>query len=160
MNIAGRALAGFCLAAAVASAPEAAGRQEPPKPTRPQTQAQGQGSQDRRFWWRDAALQKELGLSARQVGQIDRIWDTNMQSIRVLWKEMEAVETEFNRLIKENTAEERVIALQIDRVEALRSQINKSRHLMIYRIHQVLTQDQYRKLTDHLERRRKDRGRR
>lgn len=159
MKIAGRALAGLCLAAVVASAAEAAGRrQEPPAPTQPQ--AQGQGGQDRRFWWRDAALQKELGLSARQVGKIDRIWDTNMQSIRVLWKEMEAVEAEFNRLIKENTAEERVIALQIDRVEALRSQINKSRHLMIYRIHQVLTPDQYRKLTEHLERRRKDRGRR
>lgn len=165
MKIAGRALAGLCLAAVVASAAEAAGRlQEPPKPIQPQpqtqTQTQGQGSQDRRFWWRDAALQKELALSARQVGKIDKIWDTNMQSIRVLWKEMEAVEAEFNRLIKENTAEERVIALQIDRVEALRSQINKSRHLMIYRIHQVLTPDQYRKLTEHLERRRKDRGRR
>lgn len=158
MKIATRALAGLCLAAVVAAAPAAAGRQEQPKPT--QQSNQGQGSQDRRFWWRDAGLQKELGLSARQVAKIDRIWETNMQPVRVLWKEMEAVEAEFNRLIKENTAEERVIALQIDRVEALRSQINKARHLMIYRIHQVLTPEQYRKLTEHLERRRKDRGRR
>ena len=160
MKIATRALAGLCLAAIVAAAPAAAGRQEQPQPQQTQPQSQGQGNQDRRFWWRDAALQKELGLSARQVEKIEKIWDTNMQRIRPVLKEMESVEAEFNRLIKENTAEERVIALQIDRFEALRSQINKARHLMIYRMHQVLTPAQYQKLTEHLERRRKDRGRR
>lgn len=164
MKIATRALAGLCLAAVVAAGPAAAdqGQPQPQPPTQGNSddRREGRGDQDRRYWWRDDALQKELGLSARQVGKIDKIWETNMQPIRVLWKEMRTVETEFNRLIKENTAEERVIALQIDRVEALRSQINKARHLMIYRMHQVLTPDQYRKLTEHLERRRKDRGRR
>ena len=164
MKIATRALAGLCLAAVVAAAPVAASQEQPK--TQPPSQGDsadrrdGRGDQDRRYWWRDDSLQKELGLSKRQVGKIEEIWDTNMQPIRVLWKEMRTVEDEFNRLIKENTAEERVIALQIDRVEALRSQINKARHLMIYRMHQVLTPDQYRKLTEHLERRRKDRGRR
>ena len=164
MKIATRALAGLCLAGIVAGAgPVAArGSQTPQAETKTNPQQGQTPSQDgdRRFWWKDAETVRELGLSKRQSEKIERIWQSNAPSIRTLHGELEGLEAEFNRLMKENTAEERVIALQIDRVEAVRSQINKSRTLMLYRMHQALTPTQYQKLSALLEKRRKDRGRR
>lgn len=154
MKIATRALAGLCLAAIVAGGPVRAAQDAKPQ------QQQGQNDADRRFWWKHPDTVKEIGLSRRQANKIQGIWDENMTSIRPLHGELNKLEAEFNRLMKENKAEENVIALQIDRVEALRSQINKSRTLMLYRMHQALTPGQYQKLTDMLERRRKERGRR
>jgi Spy/CpxP family protein refolding chaperone len=157
MKIATRALAGLCLAVVVAApAGPAAARQEPPKAQQQDTQ----GSADRRFWWKDADTVKEIGLSRRQSNRIEEIWKASAPSLRGLHKELNGLEAEFNRLMAENTAEERVIMLQIDRVEAVRSQINKSRTLMLYRMHQVLTPVQYQRLTQILERQRKERGRR
>ena len=156
MKIASRALAGLSLVAIVAATPApAVARQEEPK-----AQQQSQGSPDRRFWWKDAGTTRELGLSRQQSDRIEAIWKSSYPSLRALHKELDGLQAEFNRLMKENTAEERVIMLQIDRVEAVRSQINKSRTLMLYRMHQVLTPGQYQKLTQILNRQRRERGRR
>ncbi|HEX6324892.1 MAG TPA: hypothetical protein VFZ36_14280 [Vicinamibacterales bacterium] len=156
MKIAARALAGLCLGVFVAAtAAPAAGWQGGPK-----AHQQSQGNQDRRFWWKDADTMRELGLSRQQSDRIEGVWKSSFPSLRALHKELGGLEAEFNRLMKENTAEERVIMLQIDRVEAVRSQINKSRTLMLYRMHQVLTPVQYQKLTQILDRQRKERGRR
>ena len=163
MKIATRALAGLCLAAVVAGGPVAGAQESQAQGQTPSQQPQQRptgGDQDRRFWWRHPETAREIGLTARQSEKIERIWQARLPGIRELEKQLDVVRAEFDRLIKENKAEEQVIALQIDRVEALRSQINKSRHLMLYRMHQALTPEQYQKLTDLLERRRKEHGRR
>lgn len=159
MKIATRALAGLCLAAVVAGGP-VAGAQESKPPAQPKQGQQG-GNQERRApWWRDAAVQKELDLSARQIEKLDKIATTAWPSLREAHKQLEALEGETNRLIRENTADERVLAERLDRLEAVRSRINKERTLMVYRMHQALTPEQYRKLTDINQRRRKESGRR
>lgn len=163
MKIATRALAGLCLAAVVAGAPVAAGhtQSQPQEQPAPHTPRQGTESQERRtHWWRDAAVQKELDMSARQVAKIEKIWTTYFPPTREFWKQMDALEKETSRLIRENTADEKVLAQQLDRLEAARSQYNKSRTLMVYRMHQTLTPEQYRKLSEINDRRRKERGRR
>ncbi len=163
MKIATRALAGLCLAAVVAGAPLAAGhtQSQPQEPRAPQAQRQGNESQERRApWWRDSAVQKELDLSARQITKIEKIWTTNAPPIREQHKQLDALEAETNRVIRENTADEKVLAQLLDRMEAVRSQINKARTLMVYRMHQALTPEQYRKLSEINDRRRKERGRR
>jgi Spy/CpxP family protein refolding chaperone len=158
MQLATRAFAWLCLAAIVAAGPgPVRGQEHPQEQTKPAA-PQGQGSQDRWFWWKDAAVQKELGLSGRQVGKIDKVFTGAVPAIRTWHKEMEGLEEELSRLIRENTADEKLVALQIDRVEARRSEINKARTLMLYRMHRVLTPEQYQGLTKLLERRRKDRG--
>lgn len=163
MKIATRALAGLCLAAVVAGAPLAAGHQQnqPQEQPAPQAQRQGTESQERRApWWRDAAVQKELDLSSRQIAKVEKIWTTNFPQLRELHKQLDVLEAETNRLIRENTADEKVLAQQLDRMESVRSQLSKSRTLVLYRMHQALTPEQYRKLSDINDRRRKERGRR
>ena len=115
-------------------------------------------AQDRRFkWWKDAQVQKELGLSTAQSEKINTIWETSVPSLRAAHDELEALEAELSRLIRENTADEKIVALQIDHVEAHRSQVNKARSLMLYRMHRVLTANQYQTLTTLMDKWRKDR---
>lgn len=162
MQIATRALAGLCLVAIVAAGPALARGQEHPRAQGQSPAGQSSGNQDRRIWWKDAEVQKALGLSAEQVSKIDKIWKASAPAVLTARKEMDLLEAELSRLIRENTADEKLVALQIDRVEARRSEINKARALMLYRMHRVLTPEQYQSLTKLQERRRKekDRGRR
>jgi Spy/CpxP family protein refolding chaperone len=162
MKIATRALAGLCLAAIVVAGPRAAAhsQSEQGEPGQSQQAKPNQSSQDCRFWWKDADTRRELGLSEAQVRKVESEWQHSAPKIRAMHDEMDALEAELNRLIRENTADEKVIALQVDRVEARRSEINKARTLMLYRMHRALTPAQYQKLTEILERRRKERGRR
>lgn len=154
MQMATRALAGLCLVAIVAAGPAQAQNRERPS----EQSQQREGQQERWFWWKDAAAQKEVGLSAHQVAKIDKIWNANVSTMMAARKEMDTLEKELSQLIRENTADEKVVALQVDRVEARRSEINKARTLMLYRMHRVLTPEQYQGLTKLLERRRKERS--
>lgn len=166
MKIARRALAGL-FAAAVTLSPGAA--RELPRPqedvpgtsgsaVQPAAAPAARDAQDRRFkWWKDEQIRKELGLSTRQSEKVDRIWESTVPSIRAAHDEMEGLQAELSRLIRENTADEKVVALQIDSVEALRSQINKARSLMLYRMHRVLSKTQHDTLTALMDKWRKER---
>ena len=162
MKIATRALAGIFAAAVTVAAGSAHGL----PPAHPQFEATDQAeprtdakpAQDRRFkWWKDASVQKELGMSTAQSDKINKIWETSVPSLRAAHDELEALEAELSRLIRENTADEKIVALQIDHVEAHRSQVNKARSLMLYRMHRVLTANQYQTLTTLMDKWRKDR---
>lgn len=160
MKIATRALAGL-FAAAVTLSPGAA--RELPRKQADGAESHAQpaatpAAQDRRSkWWKDAEIRKELGLSTRQSDKVDQIWESTVPSIRAAHAEMEGLQAELSRLIRENTADEKVVALQIDRVEALRSQINKARSLMLYRMHRVLSKTQHDTLTALMDKWRKER---
>jgi len=163
MKIATPTLAALCLAAIAATAPAAGaqGTHGQGQQSRPQGQGQREGNQERRTpWWRDPAVQKELDLSQRQVDKIEKIWSANLPARRERYKQLQALEAETDRLIRENTVDERAFAAKLDQLEALRSEYNKSRMLMIYRMHQALTPEQYRKLSEINDRRRKNGGRR
>lgn len=160
MKIATRALAGLFAAVVTVTAESAP---VPPQggPAGPAVAAPSKDKQERRTkWWKDESVKKELGLSIAQAEKVDRIWESTVPSLRAAHNEMEGLEAELSRLIRENTADEKVVALQIDRVEALRSQINKARSLMLYRMHRVLNAQQHKALTRIMDERRKARERR
>jgi Spy/CpxP family protein refolding chaperone len=151
------AAAVLCLSLATSSAPAAATSAQEQAA---QTQPKPQGQERKAPWWRDSAVHKELDLSARQIAKLEKIATATWPSLREMHKELEKLEEETSRLIRENTADEKVLASRLDRLEAVRSRINKERTLMLYRMHQALTPEQYRKLTDINARRSKERGRR
>lgn len=164
MKIATRALAGLFAAAVTLTQGDA---RELPRAqfdgaggsVQPAAKPAAPKSQDRRFkWWKDEEIRKELGLSTQQTDKVDRIWESTVPSIRAAHDEMEGLQAELSRMIRENTADEKVVALQIDRVEALRSQINKARSLMLYRMHRVLSRTQHDTLTKLMDKWRKERG--
>jgi Spy/CpxP family protein refolding chaperone len=109
-------------------------------------------------WWRDAQFQRDLSLTTDQTARIENLFQSTITHFRAKKAELDQQEDELSRLIVANADEQQVIK-QVDRVEAIRSHLNKMRTLQLLHIRQVLTPEQrvkLNKLHEHWER---DRGR-
>jgi Spy/CpxP family protein refolding chaperone len=92
-------------------------------------------------WWRDAQFQKDLSLTVEQSTRIDNVFQSTVTILRQKKVELDQQESELSRLIASN-AEEGVVTRQVDKVEAIRAHLNKTRTLMLLRMRQVLSPDQ------------------
>jgi len=108
-------------------------------------------------WWRDAQFQRELGLTSDQSKRIDDIFQSTIPVLRQKKEDLDTQEAELSRLIAAN-ADEQAVIRQVDKVEALRSNLNKMRTLLLLHIRQVLSPDQRTRLNRLYEERVKDRG--
>ena len=96
-------------------------------------------------WWRDAQFQRDLSLTSDQTTRIENLFQTTVGALRAKKAELDQQEDELSRLIASNADEASVIK-QVDKVEAIRSNLNKMRTLQLLHIRQVLTPDQRMKL--------------
>jgi Spy/CpxP family protein refolding chaperone len=118
--------------------------------------AQSQPGQPQRLaWWRDEHYQKHLALTADQVSRLEAIWQAAFTELRKGRDELDRQEAELSRLIETN-ADENAVVHQVDKVEAIRSRLNKTRQMMIWHHRQLLTPEQRVKFQAMRER---DRGR-
>jgi Spy/CpxP family protein refolding chaperone len=109
-------------------------------------------------WWRDTQFQRELSLTADQTARIENLFQSTITQLRAKKAELDQQEDELSRLIAANADEQQVIR-QVDRVEAIRSHLNKMRTLQLLHIRQVLTPDQRVKLNKLHEQWERDHGR-
>jgi Spy/CpxP family protein refolding chaperone len=128
----------------------------------PATPPAGQqpGSQQappRRFWWRDEHYQKHLALTSDQVTRLEGIWQAALPELRKGRDELDRQEAELSRLIEAN-ADETVVSHQVDKVEGIRSHVNKARTLLLLHHRQLLTPEQRVKLKAMQERDRERAG--
>ena len=96
-----------------------------------------------KWWLYDRA---ELGITDAQSAAINDIFEANIHKLREARQELDRAEQELSRTIKEHTADIATVSLLLDRVESVRSQHNKLRTLMLYRIHALLSAEQRAKL--------------
>lgn len=129
----------------------AASLQTGPEQTKPQSQSgarqDGQnrdssGQRSRVPFWKDPAIVKEVGITSEQARQIDKLWHDRSKEMTGRAEELHKQEVELKRMIAARTVSADVVALQIDRVEAQRTMLYKSRTLMLYRMALVLTPEQ------------------
>ncbi len=107
---------------------------------------QPQPANAQRFaWWRSEQYQKNLGLSADQVNRIEAIFQAVLPDLRKGRDDLDRHEAELSRLI-ETGADEALVTRQLDKVEAIRSHLNKTRQLLLLHHRQVLTPEQRVKL--------------
>lgn len=118
--------------------------------------AAGGNDQQRRKWWQDDKVKTELGLTEEQAASVEAIFQAALPRLRAAKQQLDTLETELSQLIRESNEDESVVAAQIDKVEAARGDLSKTRTLMLYRIHRVLTPEQNAKLRDLRDRRSKD----
>lgn len=111
-------------------------------------------AQDRHKWWTDEKVRREIGLTDDQAAKAEEIFHTSLPKLRGLKTELDGLEQELSALIRENKAEESVIAAKIDAVERARSEMSKTRMLMLYRIHRLLTNEQHEKFKAIVDRQR------
>jgi Spy/CpxP family protein refolding chaperone len=96
-----------------------------------------------KWWLYDRA---ELGISDQQSKDINAIFESTLPKLRGTREELDRAEEDMARIIKEHKADLAVVSGQVDRLENARSQHNKTRTLMLYRMHLLLSPEQRTKL--------------
>ena len=90
-------------------------------------------------WWQSDEVASEIGLTVGQGVEIEAIFQSLRPKLREFAHRLHREEDELTAIMQAMQAEEWEVALQIDRVEAARSALSKTRTLMLYRMHKTLT---------------------
>ena len=97
-------------------------------------------------WWQSPICKSRVGLSDGQTAELERIFQSVRDELRAEKAELEKQEATLSRLLTESNGDEAIVVRTIDRVEAARSALAKTRTLMLYRMHRLLSRDQRAKL--------------
>ncbi len=118
------------------------------------------GEQGRRphRWWQSTDVQALLELTDEQSASLDKIYRKALPKLRESMRRLNAEERTLSQLVGDMDVEEIDVTRQIDRVEATRSELSKTRILMVFRMHRVLTQRQRDGLDEWMERETDERG--
>jgi Spy/CpxP family protein refolding chaperone len=130
------------------------GQQKPGQPAQAERPAEGQ--RDRWKWW--LYDRTELSITDKQSADIDMIFETTLPAQRARREELERLESALAILVKENKADVSAVAQQVDKIENIRAELNKTRTVMLYQINRLLTAEQRVKLEKLRARRDAERG--
>jgi len=142
---------------AVQTAPPPQGRgqavQTPPAPANPQAQGPRQPPTAEQYlgrfqWWNDAAIKKEVKLTDLQVKSISSVFDNRVRSITPWLDAYNKEFAELDKMTRERTVDVTTFEIQANKVESLRSRLNETRTVMLYRIYRMLDPAQYQSLQD------------
>ncbi len=103
--------------------------------------AKNQGRRPHR-WWQSAEVTQLLQLTDAQSARLDRIYQRALPKLRESMRRLNAEERTLSHLVADINVEEIDVTRQIDRVEAARSELSKTRILMVFRMSRVLTATQ------------------
>ena len=108
-------------------------------------------------WWLSEPIQQELLLTADAVNQIDEIYEAELPILRSGYRAFIQLDKEFDEMLKRDDVSEAEVAHEVEHLEAARSELRKSRTLMLFRMQRVLTAEQRKLLDAYNERRREER---
>jgi Spy/CpxP family protein refolding chaperone len=106
----------------------------------------GAGPTGKSKWWQSEPIVRELGLTADQSARIEAIFQASLPALKASKSDLDRLEKELSRMLAEGTLSEAAVLHQIDRVEASRAVMGRTRSLMLFRMHLVLTREQRLKL--------------
>ena len=109
--------------------------------------------QDRRprKWWQSTEVTALLDLSGEQAATLDRIYQRTLPKMHESFRRLNAEERTLSRMVANMQVEEIDITRQIDRVEAARSELSKTRTLMVFRMYRVLESAQLAALNEWMD---------
>ena len=91
-------------------------------------------------WWQSDTFVRELGLTTDQSTKIEAIFQATVPVLRRQKDALDRAEADFNQTIE--ASDDAQVMAQVGVVEAARSELNKSRTMMLLRMRRVLTPDQ------------------
>ncbi len=96
-------------------------------------------------WWQNESIQRKLGLTGDQSQRLEEVFQSALPDLRRGKRQLDTLESELARLV-ESSADDITVAQQVDRVEAARGVLNKTRTLMLLRMRRMLSADQRHRL--------------
>lgn len=112
---------------------------------------------ERSKWWVSRESRAELGISDAQSAQLEAVFQSLLPRLRAEKQALDREDAELTRLMAEST-DEAALGAAIDRVEAARSAVNKTRTWMLVRMNRVLTPEQRALLQAMHDRHQRERG--
>jgi Spy/CpxP family protein refolding chaperone len=91
-------------------------------------------------WWQSEMFKRELGLTADQSAKIEAVFQKTVPVLRQQKDALDRAQADFNQMIE--ASDDAQVMAQVGVVEAARSELNKSRTMMLLRMRRVLTPDQ------------------
>ena len=91
-------------------------------------------------WWQSDRFVRDLGLSQEQSTKIEAIFQRTSPILRKQKDALDKAEADFNQMVE--ASDDAQVMAQVGVVEAARSELNKSRTMMLLRMRRVLTPDQ------------------
>ena len=91
-------------------------------------------------WWQSDTFRRELGLTQEQSTKIESIFQKTLPVLRQQKDALDKAEADFNQMVE--ASDDAQVMAQVAVVEAARSELNKSRTMMLLRMRRVLTPDQ------------------
>ncbi|MEO6223450.1 MAG: hypothetical protein ABIP90_09375 [Vicinamibacterales bacterium] len=130
------------------------GRRGQAPPARPDDQ---KSNGPRIPWWKDPVVIKEIRLTPEQAQKVDALWKKREVEMKAAVSEHTKQHDELERLTAERKVGPDVFGLQVDRVEAQRTTLNKSWMVMNYQMSLILSPEQNTALKAYFERNRRNR---
>ncbi len=111
-------------------------------------------------WWSSEEAKQELQLTDPQTVQLETIFQSHRPTFKELMQDLRLENKRLSEIMHAMQAEEWEVTLQIDKVESARSALIKTRTLMLYRMHKILSPEQLDGLHSLSERRQSNRRQR
>lgn len=109
-------------------------------------------------WWKDEEVKRDLGLSDKIAGDIDAFYQLRLRQMMPFADSLTHELEVLNQMTEERKVDDWTYAVQVAKVEALRSNLRESRTVMLYHMYRKLTPEQNTKL-DAAQKRHFQRGR-
>lgn len=93
-------------------------------------------------WWQSDKFKAELALAPDQITRLEDVYQAMRPKLTAGKEDLDRLEERLSKVIAEGIAPEGDVMKMVDQVEHARAELSKSRMLMIYRMHQILTSDQ------------------
>jgi len=113
--------------------------------------------QPRLKWWQDPKSKTELNLTTEQSNRIEEIFQASFPKLREGYDELDRLESKVSKQMSADQTTEAELLRQVDAIESVRSELSKTRTLMLFRMQRVLSPEQRAKL-DEMHRRDRPRG--
>jgi len=97
-------------------------------------------------WWQSDKFKADLVLSPEQIARLEEVYQGLRPTLTTGKEELDRLESRLSKTIAEGVAPEGDVMKMVDQVEHSRAELAKSRTLMIYRMHQILTVEQRAKM--------------
>jgi Spy/CpxP family protein refolding chaperone len=103
-------------------------------------------------WWQSEEGRAEFAITDQQSKDIEAVFQSLLPQLRVNKTDLDKQEKVLSQLLTEANSNEALIVQAIDRVEAARSALSRTRTLMLYRMYRLLSAEQRAKVQAYHER--------
>ncbi len=97
-------------------------------------------------WWQQEKFKQEIVLTDEQVTRLEEVFQALAPTLKTQKDTLDQLESKLSKVINDPRSNEAQVLSTVERVEAARGELSKSRTLMAFRMGRVLTSDQNIKL--------------